>query len=181
MKMDKVAGSGNDEFFTPHYAVEPILEYVPRDAAIWCPFDQPDSSFVRALETRGNKVVATHLDSGHDFFDTPVPQGTDFIISNPPYSLKTEVLQRLFSLGTPFAMLLGVVGLFESQRRFEMFRDNEFEVMYFNRRVSYLRDPEDEKPALNPPFSSVYICHKMLPEKIVFTEIDKKRVHLKGA
>lgn len=28
MKMDKVAGSGNDEFFTPRYAIEPILKYV---------------------------------------------------------------------------------------------------------------------------------------------------------
>lgn len=30
-------------------------------------------------------------------------------------------------------MLVGVVGLFESQERFEMFRENEFEIMYFNR------------------------------------------------
>lgn len=28
MKMDKVAGSGNDEFYTPKYAIVPILEYV---------------------------------------------------------------------------------------------------------------------------------------------------------
>ena len=27
MKMDKVAGSGNDEFYTPKYAIEPILKY----------------------------------------------------------------------------------------------------------------------------------------------------------
>lgn len=29
MKMDKVAGSGNDEFYTPVYAVKPILKYLP--------------------------------------------------------------------------------------------------------------------------------------------------------
>lgn len=28
MKMDKVAGSGNDEFYTPAYAIRPILKYV---------------------------------------------------------------------------------------------------------------------------------------------------------
>ena len=28
MKMDKVAGSGNDEFYTPAYAIKPILKYV---------------------------------------------------------------------------------------------------------------------------------------------------------
>lgn len=29
MKMDKVANSGNDEFYTPKYAIEPILHYCP--------------------------------------------------------------------------------------------------------------------------------------------------------
>lgn len=29
MKMDKVAGSGNDNFYTPPYAVKPILAYAP--------------------------------------------------------------------------------------------------------------------------------------------------------
>lgn len=28
MKMDKVAGSGNDEFYTPEYAVTPIAKYL---------------------------------------------------------------------------------------------------------------------------------------------------------
>ena len=27
--MDKVAGSGNDNFYTPPYAVKPILAYAP--------------------------------------------------------------------------------------------------------------------------------------------------------
>jgi len=71
-------------------------------------------------------------------------------------------------------MLVGVVGLFESQARFEMFRDNEFEVMYMNRRVAYFKDYSDQKPTLNPPFSSVYLCSKMLPKQICFTEINKK-------
>lgn len=29
MKMDKVAGSGNDNFYTPPYVVKPILAYAP--------------------------------------------------------------------------------------------------------------------------------------------------------
>lgn len=172
MKMDKVAGSGNDEFYTPRYAIEPILKYVPNDATVWCPFDTEESNFVKMLRERGNTVVATHLQSGHDFFETDID--CDFIVSNPPYSMKADVLDRLFALGKPFAMLIGVVGLFESQRRFELFRDNPFEIMYLNRRVAYFKDYADEKPSLNPPFSSVYLCSKMLPERIVFEEIIKR-------
>ena len=75
-------------------------------------------------------------------------------------------------------MLVGVVGLFESQTRFEMFRDNPFEIMYFNKRISYFKDYSDQKPALNPPFSTVYLTHNILPQKIIFEQIDKKQIHM---
>lgn len=171
MKMDKVAGSGNDEFYTPEYAVEPILKYVREGSVIWCPFDSERSNFVKMLQKRGHKVIFTHIDRGEDFFQ--IERECDCIISNPPYSCKGEVLRRLFDLGKPFAMLVGVVGLFESQKRFEMFRDHDFEIMYLNKRVSYFKSYEDPKPSLNPPFSSVYVCSRMLPKQVVFEEIKK--------
>lgn len=90
-----------------------------------------------------------------------------------PYSLKGEVFERLFQLNIPFAMLVGVVGLFESQKRFKMFREHDFEIMYLNRRVSYFKNYADQKPSLNPPFSSVYVCKGMLPKQIIFEEIQK--------
>ena len=30
MKMDKVAGSGNDEFYTPEYAIEPLFKFISK-------------------------------------------------------------------------------------------------------------------------------------------------------
>jgi hypothetical protein len=171
MKMDQVAGSGKDEFYTPRYAVEPILEYVHRGSVVWCPFDTEDSIFVKLLRANGHTVIATHISNGFDFFNIEID--CDFIISNPPYSMKTEVFKRLFKIGKPFAMLVGVVGLFESQKRFTIFKNNQFEIMYFNKRVSYFEDYADQKPSLNPPFSSVYLCHKMLKDRIVFKEISK--------
>lgn len=173
MKMDKVAGSGNDEFYTPAYAIDPIIKYIPSGSKVWCPFDTKDSLFVKMLRKHGCKVAPTHICNGQDFFEMDLSKHCDYIVSNPPYSLKGGVLQRLFELDVPFAMLVGVVGLFESQQRFEMFRDNKFEIMYFNRRIAYFKNYEEQKPSLNPPFSSVYICHNMLPQQIVFEEIRK--------
>jgi hypothetical protein len=177
MKMDKVAGSGNDEFYTPLYAVEPIIKYLRPGATVWCPFDTEESLFVKELRRAGHEVLATSLLNGpeQDFFllaDVELPD-CDCIISNPPYSLKGEILRKLFEIGRPFAMLVGVVGLFESQKRFEMFRENDFEIMYFNKRIAYFKDYADEKPSLNPPFSSVYVCHNLLPKQIVFEEVIK--------
>lgn len=172
MKMDIVAGSGNDEFYTPLYAILPIAKYLTLNSTIWCPFDTEDSLFVKHFREQGHKVIATHLETGTDFFDCEIPD-CDYIVSNPPYSVKTEVLERLFEIGKPFAMLVGVVGLFESQKRFDLFKNNKFEVMYLNRRVAYFKSYAEQKPSLNPPFSSIYICSKVLPKTIVFEEIDR--------
>lgn len=171
MKMDEVASSGNDEFYTPNYAITPLLKYIPIRSKVWCPFDTEESIIVKCLCAQGHEVVFTHIAFGQDFFVTP-PQG-DVIISNPPYSKKTEVLSRLFELKRPFAMLVGVAGLFESKKRFNMFKENKFEIMWLNKRVSYMKSYSDMKPSLNPPFSSVWLTSGLLPEGNVFEEILK--------
>ena len=179
MKMDKVANSGNDEFYTPFYAIEPLLKYIPKGVKIWCPFDTEESFIVQALENHGCQVRLTHIEKGEDFFELvgeEICDWCDFIISNPPYSKKTEVLSALFETKKPFAMILGVVGLFESEKRFNMFKNNTFEIMYLNKRVSYMEDYTSGITSKNPPFSSVWLTSKTLPEKIMFEEIDKKKI-----
>ena len=167
-----VAGSKNDEFYTPTYAIEPILKYIKKGSTVWCPFDTDNSNFVKEFKKHECNVINTHIESGNDFFNMEIPK-CDYIISNPPYSIKGEVFKRLFEIGKPFAMLVGVVGLFESKKRFEMFKNNNFEVMYMDKRISYFKDYSEQKPSLNPPFSSVYICSKILEDRIVFEEINK--------
>ena len=170
--MDIVAGSGNDEFYTPSYAIKPILKYIKQNSIVWLPFDTDNSLFVEEMKKAGHTVVNTHISMGVDFFNCEIPN-CDYIISNPPYSAKAEVFKRLFEIGKPFAMLVGVVGLFESQKRFNMFKDNDFEIMYMNKRISYFKNYDEQKPSLNPPFSSVYLCKDMLPKTIVFETITK--------
>ena len=57
-----------DEYYTPKYAVNPILEFIPTDTTIWCPFDTANSNYVKLREKRGNKVIYSHIDDGKDFF-----------------------------------------------------------------------------------------------------------------
>lgn len=86
------------------------------------------------------------------FFNISAESGIDYIISNPPYSLKNEVFERLFQLQIPFAMLVGVVGIFESKKRFDLFKNNKFEVLYFNKRVKYFTDYAGQLVMSNPPY-----------------------------
>ena len=82
MKMDKVAGSGNDEFYTPEYAVTPIAKYLaPPPAVIWCPFDTEDSLFVKHFRAAGYTVLATHICNGQDYLTKETPN-CDYIKSN---------------------------------------------------------------------------------------------------
>jgi hypothetical protein len=174
MKMDIVASSKNDEFYTPRYAIEPIIKHLKakKFKRVWCPFDSDESNFVKMLKESGFEVINTHKDSGQDFFKQEYVD-CDVIVSNPPYSIKADILYRLFLKGKPFAMLVGVVGLFESQKRFTMFRDNSFEIMYLDKRISYFKSYKDQKPSINPPFSSVYITSGVLPKQICFESVNK--------
>ena len=174
VKLDLITKK-NDECYTPKYAIEPILEYIPDNSTVWCPFDTIESNYVKLLKDKGCDVVYSHISDGKDFFNYFPKEHIEYIISNPPYSLKADVFERLFWLKVPFAMLVGVVGLFESQRRFKLFANNPFEIMYLNKRVSFFNDFTDVRPKLNPPFSSVYLCSGVLPNQIVFKTIDKLR------
>ena len=100
MKQFQYRFNKNDEYFTPEYAVYPIMKRLKPGAAVWCPFDTEDSAFVQVLSQHGFRVTYGHIQTGQDFFLTDVPE-CDYIISNPPYSLKNQVLARLYA---PFAL-----------------------------------------------------------------------------
>lgn len=47
--------SSGDEIYTPYYAVTPLLEFLPKDKIIWCPFDEEWSAFYNILKLGGIK------------------------------------------------------------------------------------------------------------------------------
>ena len=168
------ATSKNDEYYTHNYAIKPILKYIKPNSIIWCPFDTEKSNYVCELSNAGHYVKHTHIKTDNDFFETDIE--CDYIISNPPYTIKNEVLTRLFELGKPFAMLMGAAGLFDGQYRFDLFKNNKFELLYMNKRVEYFTDYNDQKNSTkkSPPSPSVYFCSNILPQQIIFEEINKQ-------
>ena len=77
-----------DEAYTPFYAVEPILKYIPQEWTVWCPFDEEWSAYVRLLRENGRRVVRSSLADGQDFFSYE-PKEWDVIVGNPPFSKRT--------------------------------------------------------------------------------------------
>lgn len=158
-----------DEYYTKEYAVYPILEFIPKHKTVWCPFDKAESNFVKMIVKNENPVIHTHIDNGKDFFEYEPYMDYDYIISNPPYSKREAILERLFLLGKPFAMLINEAGLFDSKKRFGLLRDNPFEIMVFDKRIDYIRNGEALKGV---PFKSIYLCSGMLPSKFVFKDLN---------
>jgi hypothetical protein len=166
-----------DEWMTPPYAVRPLLPYLKPGSSILCPFDKADSAFAVVLIGAGHKVHTSHIRYGKkkDFFRyEKEAMDYDYIISNPPYSVKDSVFERLLYLDRPFAMLMGATaGLFEG-KRFDLFERTMPELLWLKPRVAYI-DPEG-RTVKSPPFQSCYVCKGVLPRKIMFARLNKEAV-----
>lgn len=151
-----------DEYYTPKILVEPILKYVKPNSVIWCPFDTKDSEFVILLKEAGHKVIYSHIWLGQDFFEYE-PENYDYIISNPPFTRKLEVLDRLYKLNKPFAMILGLP-ILNYQEVGGFFLDKELQLLIVDKKVSFNGNTAS--------FNNSYFCHKMLPRDIIFEHLE---------
>lgn len=156
-----------DEWYTPESAVLPIIDLIPTGSIVWCPFDKQESNFVKVLQKCGFTVEFSHIDNDEDFFNYE-PSEWDIMISNPPYSIRNDILKRAFELEKPFALLMNTNGLFDSKIRYDMFQNcDTFSLFYLRGRVNYMKEYGKVEKS-SPPFQSAYICNKLFENKIEF-------------
>lgn len=154
--------SNRDEYYTPPVLVNAILPYISVDKVVWCPFDTEDSEFVIRLRERGNKVIASHIWNGQDFFDY-TPDYFDIVVSNPPFTRKLDVLKRLYQLDKPFALVLGLP-ILNYQEIGEFFVGKDIQLLIVDKKVSF--------DGNNSSFNSSYFCRGILPKDLMFVHID---------
>ena len=163
----------SDEYYTPKEAVLPIIKYIDKgnkpSYTIWCPFDSEESEYVKCIRAAGHKVIASHIDDHKNFFYYEPDEWYDYIISNPPFSLKDDVLKRLYELNKPFAVLLPLPTL-QGQKRFEYLKDCQ--ALIFDKRVNFWQDKEHTKMAKGVAFASIYICKDFLPNDLIFEKME---------
>lgn len=134
---------GADDYQTPSKALDPLLEYLHNlnVKTIWEPACG-EGSLVRSLRYAGFTCYASDIKNCNcpqqlllDFLKDP-PLPTDCIITNPPYSLKNEFLERCYELRTPFALLLPLTCL-ETSRRQRLFRTRGLELILMAKRIEF--------------------------------------------
>lgn len=160
----------NDECLTPKYGVEPILKYIPKDWVIWCPFDKEDSWFVKLIRENGNKVIYSHIDNGQDFYEYEPKEHWDCIISNPPFTNKRKIFERVLSFNKPFALIMSNTWLNDSAPK-QLFKDKDLQLIMFDKRMKF----ENNGIVQNKiTFSSSYYCWNFLPKQIIMEELKIK-------
>lgn len=160
--------TAGDECYTPFYAIDPILKYLPKDKIIWCGFDEEWSSFYQTLVKGGYKVVRSSLQEGQDFFKYE-PNEWDIFVSNPPFSKKDEVLKRLYDLGKPFMLLLPMNSL-QGQKRFKYFQKG-IQLLCFDKRICFHTNNDYQNFKKGNHFASAYFCKDILPGDLIIEEL----------
>lgn len=163
------SSGNNDECYTPDYGVEPILEYIPKNSIVWCPFDTNHSEFVKQI-SKQNHVVHSHISEGKDFF-TYEPEKWDIIISNPPFTQKRKFFERALSFNKPFALIMSNTWLNDSAPK-QLFADKELQLLMFDKRMNFIQP--DKKVASKITFSSSYYCWNFLPKQIIMKKLKVK-------
>ena len=161
--LSKTKFNEKDEYYTPTILVEPILKYLKPNSTIWCPFDTENSEFVINLKKEGHKVIYSHIWLGQNFFNYEPKEEYDYIISNPPFTKKLKVFERLYKLNKPFAMICGLP-IFNYQEIGNFFLDKELQLLIVDKKVSF-----DGNTA---SFNNSYFCYKVLPKDIIFEHLE---------
>lgn len=139
--------SNKDHVATPRWVVEQIYELINIESfnMCWFPFNHYDSEFKLKADELKLKYKATHKfdDLENDFFITEPPIGCDLMISNPPFSLQNEIIERSFQLIEEnkikaFALLLPLATLETPVRAdiYEKYRD-KLSIIIFKKRIKF--------------------------------------------
>jgi len=162
----------SDEFFTPKYALKPLLPFLKKEWTIWeCAYGS--GALVTHLKEEGFKVIGK---DNIDFFDVVVMNNSDIMITNPPYSKKDEFLEHAYQFGKPFAFLMPLTTL-EGIKRGALFKKYGLQLIIPNRRINFITPSGKGSGAW---FQVAWFTWGLnLPKDIMFVELNRGETNRK--
>lgn len=128
--------------------------------------------FIRHSSGGGWQVERSSLEDGKDFFQYE-PKEYDIIISNPPFTEKDRVLERLYELGKPFAILLPLNSL-QGVSRYKYFKQG-IQLLSFDARIGFHSPDSMEEYKKGASFATVYFCRNILPKDLIVEQLKEYR------
>jgi len=163
---------GEDFFETPSSAILPILKYIPSNVILWEPTNGKNAiskHFPNHNIIKTDKFPKTEDTIEFDFL-TDIPDFEfDFLIFNPPFSLKTEFLQKAISYGKPFIFLCPIT-ILETKKRSKMFFDNQLSIINLSSRTNFISGKNEKGNLKKVWFHSLWVLNDK-KGKIYYEEI----------
>jgi len=162
----------SDDFQTPSYALKPLLPYLKKDWVVWeCAEGQGYLS--NALKNQGFKTISTGIE--FNFLNGMPNFNFDAIVTNPPYSLKDQFIEKAFSYNKPLALLLPLTAL-EGRKRQQVYKKYGIQLIIPDKRINFITPPGKGSGSW---FATMWLTHGLnLPRDIMFVDLigDNKNV-----
>lgn len=134
----------SDEWYTREQDVETaikLLQPTP-SSTVMCPFDTAASQFVKKLKNSNRVIfdVRNWLEKDYEY---------DFLITNPPFSIKDAVIERVAKSGKPSLLILPLDVLSGVKRR-AIYRQYGFPSFHIpERRLQFINERKELKQGAN--------------------------------
>jgi hypothetical protein len=122
----------SDFYPTPPEVTEALMRFLllPTDKVIWEPACGT-GEMVRVMLKHGYMVACSDLNptdfirgaEPEDFLAVDMPEGVDWIITNPPFSIADKFIERCLEHKKPFALLLKSQ-YWHAKKRLDLFREH---------------------------------------------------------
>tara|TARA_R110000822_G_scaffold197009_2_gene334959 strand:+ start:497 stop:973 length:477 start_codon:yes stop_codon:yes gene_type:complete len=144
----------DDNYSTLEPAFDLLFKYIDiHDKTIWSPFWN---------EGLISTYSFTPIHKNVDFF-TFDPE-FDYIIDNPPYTIKQKIFERCIELDRPFALLVPIDTM-ERQYISKLFKDKDFTIIIPQKRFNFIK----KETKVTVPFKTCWFCYGFgLDKQIIF-------------
>lgn len=152
----------NDECYTPDKVWDDISYYLPHNGIVFEPFYGEGHTF-RYLQKLYSKVLGKRdLDFFSEESDRYLKQ-CDIVISNPPFSIKFKILQKLIEFNKPF-ILLFPLGSINTTKFVNIIKNKtkDTSIIVPNGRIKFIIDGSLAK---SPSFETIYLLYKIETEQ----------------
>ena len=154
-----------DDYTTPLYVWKMLLDYLDlgKNTIIYEPFYN-DSKSKTYLGKLGYDNV---IHENEDFFENYDKYEYDIILSNPPYSIKQNILKVLYKIDKPFVLIVPTAIISKLYVK-NIFKDdvNKIQFIIPNRRLQFEVNGYNQK---RTPFDTLFMCYKLeLQRDIVY-------------
>ena len=141
-----------DDYVTPESAWKSIKDFIPKNQVLWEPF-YCDGKSGEILTKLGFEVIHEN----EDFFEN---NKGDIIVSNPPFSIKKQVLIKMKELNKPFLLLMPLDTL--SRVYFSKLKFDNIQIIIPNKRIQFHKFVNGEYVTKNAAcFDCAFFCWKL--------------------